>query len=80
MFSLISCNHEDFPSHHLFRATSAETVSSPAVYDFDRDGRLEILDGGPQPKIRIGSTCGGGQPELAGTGRFEVDLDLPAIA
>lgn len=42
--------------------------------------RLEILDGGPQPKIRIGSTCGGGQPELAGTGRFEVDLDLPAAA
>lgn len=42
--------------------------------------RLEILDGGPQPKIRIGSTCGGGQPELAGTGRFDVDLDLPAAA
>lgn len=42
--------------------------------------RLEVLDGGPQPKIRIGSTCGGGQPELAGTGRFDVDLDLPAAA
>jgi hypothetical protein len=42
--------------------------------------RVEILDGGAQPKVRIGSTCGGGQPELAGTGRFEVDLDLPAAA
>lgn len=42
--------------------------------------RLELLDGGRQPKVRIGSTCGGGQPELAGTGRFEVDLDLPAAA
>jgi hypothetical protein len=42
--------------------------------------RLEILDGGTQPKVGIGSTCGGGQPELAGTGRFEVDLDLPAAA
>ena len=42
--------------------------------------RLEILDGGPQPKVRIGSTCGGGQPELAGTGRFDVELDLPAAA
>jgi hypothetical protein len=42
--------------------------------------RLEILDGGRQPKVRVSSTCGGGQPELAGTGRFEVDLDLPAAA
>ncbi len=45
LFSLISCNHEDFPSHHHFRATSAETVSSPAAYDFNRDGRLEIVLG-----------------------------------
>lgn len=45
LFSLISCNHKDFPSHHLFRATSAETVSSPMAYDFNRDGRLEIALG-----------------------------------
>lgn len=44
-FLVLGCNKSDFPSHHHFRATSAETVSSPAVYDFDRDGRLEIVIG-----------------------------------
>jgi len=40
--------------------------------------RLEILDGGSLPKVRIGTSCGGGQPEVTGTGRLDVDLDLPS--
>lgn len=42
--------------------------------------RLEILDGASQPKVRIGSTCGGGQPEIAGTGRFDVELEVAPAA
>lgn len=45
LFLLVSCSQNEFPSHHLFRATSAETISSPAAYDFNRDGRLEIVLG-----------------------------------
>ncbi len=42
---LCSCRQSDFGAGHLFRATSAETVSSPTAYDFDQDGRLEIVIG-----------------------------------
>ncbi len=42
--------------------------------------RLEVLDGAGQPKVRIGSTCGGGQPEIAGTGRFDVELEVAPAA
>ncbi len=45
VFLLIGCGQQNFPPGHLFRATAAETVSSPAVYDFDHDGRLEIVIG-----------------------------------
>lgn len=45
VFLLISCGQQNFPPGHLFRATAAETVSSPAVYDFGHDGRLEIVIG-----------------------------------
>lgn len=45
VFLLMSCSQQNFPPGHLFRATAAETVSSPAVYDFDHDGRLEIVIG-----------------------------------
>lgn len=38
---------------------------------------LELLDGGAQPKVRIASSCGGGQPEISGTGRLDVDLEVP---
>lgn len=39
----LGCAQNDFPPNHLFRATSAETVSSPVAYDFNGDGRLEIV-------------------------------------
>ncbi|MDZ7269421.1 MAG: VCBS repeat-containing protein [candidate division KSB1 bacterium] len=42
-FLLIGCEQHNFPPGHFFRATSAETVSSPAAGDFNRDGRLEIV-------------------------------------
>ena len=40
--------------------------------------RVELLDGGTQPKVRISSSCGGGQPEISGTGRLDVDLEVPS--
>lgn len=42
--------------------------------------RLEILDGGTLPKVRIQSSCGGGQPEVSGAGRVDVDLEVPPAA
>jgi hypothetical protein len=42
--------------------------------------RLEVLEGGGQPKLRIASSCGGVQAEVAGPGRFDVDLAVPAGA
>lgn len=42
--------------------------------------RLEILDETSQPRVRIGSTCGGGQPEISGTGRFDIDLEVAPAA
>jgi hypothetical protein len=39
--------------------------------------RLEILDGGTLPKVRIASSCGGDEVEISGSGRFDVDLDVP---
>lgn len=45
--------------------------------DTGQRSRLELLDGASQPKVRISSSCGGGQPEIAGTGRFDVDLEVP---
>lgn len=43
----------------------------------ERSARLEILDGGTLPKVRIQSSCGGGQPEVSGAGRIDVDLEVP---
>jgi hypothetical protein len=40
--------------------------------------RLEVLEGGSQPKVRIVSSCGGEQAEVAGHGRFDVDIAVPA--
>jgi hypothetical protein len=40
--------------------------------------RLEVLDGGTLPKVRLTSSCGGGQPEVSGVGRFQIDLDVPS--
>ncbi len=42
--------------------------------------RLEVLETGSQPKIRILSSCGGEQAEVAGQGRFDVDLAVPGGA
>jgi len=42
--------------------------------------RLEVLDGGSLPKVRLTSSCGGGQPEVSGVGRVEIDLEVPAAA
>jgi hypothetical protein len=39
--------------------------------------RLDVLDGGTLPKVRIQSSCGGGQPEVSGLGRIDVDLEVP---
>lgn len=44
-FSLLSCRSVQFNPNHLFRATSSATVSSPLAYDFNRDGRKEIVLG-----------------------------------
>lgn len=40
-----ACQRVHYSDNHFFRATSAETVSSPAAYDFDQDGRAEIVIG-----------------------------------
>jgi hypothetical protein len=40
------------------------------------DARFELLDEGPQPRVRIASTCGGELAEITGTGRFDVDLAI----
>lgn len=42
--------------------------------------RLELLDGGQLPKVRLTSSCGGGQPEISGSGRVDVDLEVPPAA
>jgi len=41
----LNCAQTSFPPHHLHRATSAETVSSPLAFDFNHDGRKEIVIG-----------------------------------
>ena len=40
--------------------------------------RLEIADGGGQPKVKVSSSCGAQQSEVSGTGRFELELAVPA--
>jgi len=40
--------------------------------------RLEIVDGGSQPKLRLVSSCGAEELELSGTGRFDADFRIPA--
>jgi hypothetical protein len=42
--------------------------------------RLEVLDAGTLPKVRLTSSCGGGQPEVSGVGRVDIDLDVPPAA
>ena len=43
--ALLACESPRFTGNHIFRPTSAETVSSPVAYDFDHDGRGEIVLG-----------------------------------
>ncbi len=43
--SLIGCNQPQFPPNHLYRATINEVVSSPVTFDFNHDGRKEIVIG-----------------------------------
>ncbi len=45
LLTLLACAQSNFPPNHLFRPTSAETVSSPLVFDCNRDGRKEIVIG-----------------------------------
>lgn len=40
--------------------------------------RLEVAGGGPAPKVTVSSSCGGQQTEVSGTGRFELELAVPA--
>jgi hypothetical protein len=40
--------------------------------------RLEVTGGEAQPKVKLSSSCGGEQSEVSGTGRFDLDLVLPA--
>ncbi|MGH7493944.1 MAG: FG-GAP repeat domain-containing protein [bacterium] len=42
---LFGCEQSHFSEQHLFRSTSAETVSSPVASDFELDGRMEIALG-----------------------------------
>ena len=39
--------------------------------------RLELLDEGGQPKVRLETDCGAGEAEISGVGRFDVDFDVP---
>lgn len=48
--------------------------------DVGPSSRLEILDGSSLPKVRITSSCGGGQPEVSGAGHVDVDLEVPPAA
>ncbi len=41
----LACQQTHFPADHLFRRTASETVSSPAAFDYDRDGHMEIVLG-----------------------------------
>jgi hypothetical protein len=40
--------------------------------------RLEVAGGETQPKVKLSSSCGGEQSEVSGTGRFDLDIVLPA--
>ncbi len=42
---VIACEPVQFPPDHLYRATTAETVSSPVALDCNDNGRKEILIG-----------------------------------
>src|SRR5262245_62743459 len=42
---LLACEQTHFSDRHLFRATPAETVSSPVAYDFGQNGRMEVALG-----------------------------------
>ena len=45
LLTLFACTQSNFHPNHLFRPTSAETVSSPLAFDCNRDGRKEIVIG-----------------------------------
>jgi len=47
------CGKTSFPPGHLFRPTAAEVVSSPAAFDFDKDGQLEIAIGSLDGKFYL---------------------------
>jgi hypothetical protein len=55
-----------------------------ATLEIPREGgtgaRLEMLDGTTLPKVRLTSSCGGGQPEVSGAGRVDVELEIPPAA
>ena len=38
--------------------------------------RVELLDGGGQPKVALSTSCGGEQVEVSGQGTFNVDLQV----
>jgi hypothetical protein len=42
--------------------------------------RMELLDGAGQPRVRVSNDCGAAEAEITGTGRFDVDLAVPAAA
>lgn len=42
--------------------------------------RLDVTGDDRQPIVKVNSTCGGAQTELSGTGRFDIDLAVPAGA
>lgn len=41
---------------------------------------LEVADGGVGPKVKVSSSCGGQQSEVSGSGRFELEVDVPATS
>ncbi len=45
LLAFFACEPSSFPPHHLHRATANETVSSPLAFDFNHDGRQEIILG-----------------------------------
>jgi hypothetical protein len=48
--------------------------------DVGAGSRLELLDGAGQPMVRLLTSCGAGDAEISGTGRFDVDLEIPPDA
>jgi hypothetical protein len=45
VIAFFGCETRSFPPGHLFHPTSKSVTASPLVFDFDRDGKLEIAIG-----------------------------------